>query len=296
MRGGNPVTAAGTNRGTVKNGIFHQGDMELSADAVIDDHALMVVFLDRFLKGSGGAFALPTARVYVTGSNSWRDFADYPPPAAVSRRLYLHGAGKANSASGDGRLDFTTPAAEPADRFTYDPARPVPSAEWNLAKDQRAVEGRDDVLVYSSAVLDKPVEVIGRVFVELHAASDARDTDFTAKLVDVYPDGKAVKLGPKATGVIRARYREGYDKEKLVTPNKTERYRIELFDIGHTFLPRHRIRVEISSSAYPAIAPNPNTGHPIATDTESRVAHQRIHHERGAASHIVLPIMPPQID
>jgi hypothetical protein len=230
--------------------------------------------------------------VYVTGSNGWRELADYPPPSAVRRNLYLHSGGKANSSSGDGRLDFTSPAAEPSDTFTYDPAHPVPLPELSFGLDQQVVEQREDVLVYSTAPLDQPVTVLGRVFVNLFAATDARDTDFTAKLVDVYPDGKAVKLGPKATGVIRARYRQGYDKERLLTPNKTERYRIELFDVGHTFRPGHRIRVEISSSAYPAVAPNANTGNPVATDTETRVARQRVHHGRGTASHLELPVLP----
>jgi putative CocE/NonD family hydrolase len=279
-------------RRTLKNGIYVEGDMELSADAVIDDKAIEVAFLNRFLKQTPEPFDEPRARIYVTGTNAWRQFAEYPPQEAVTRPLYLHSGGKANSASGDGRLDFALPGDEPADAFTYDPANPAPSTESNLAKDQRETETRDDVLVYSSAVLDAPVDVMGRVMVELHAATDARDTDFTAKLVDVYPDGRAVKLGAKTIGVIRARYREGYDKERLLTPNKTERYRIELFDVGHTFLPKHRIRLEISSSAFPGVAANPNTGHPVATDTESRVAHQRVHHRRGAASHIVLPVMP----
>jgi uncharacterized protein len=147
------------------------------------------------------------------------------------------------------------------------------------------------VLVYSSAVLEKPLTIAGRVFVELHAATDARDTDFTAKLVDVHPDGTAARLGPKI-GVIRARFRQGYDKERLLTPGRFERYRIELFDVGHTFRPGHRIRLEVSSSAYPAIAPNPNTGNPVATDTETRVAHQQVRHDRRAASHLLLPVLP----
>lgn len=293
MRGGSSITGAGIDRGTVKNGVLTQGDMAFSADAVIDDMSMAVAFLEHCLKGKAGAFKAPRARIYVTGSNSWRDFDDYPPPAAVPTRLYLHSAGKANSVTGDGRLDFTAPRVEPQDYFTYDPRNPVPADENNFGKDQRAIQARDDVLVYTTEALEKPVEIIGRVIVELHAASDARDTDFTAKLSDVYPDGTAVKLGPKAIGIIRARFREGYEREKLLTPNKTERFRIELFDIGHTFLPKHRIRLEISSSAYPAVAPNPNTGNPIATDTESRIARQRVHHDLRAASHVLLPVMPP---
>ena len=135
------------------------------------------------------------------------------------------------------------------------------------------------------------VLVIGKVFVELFAATDARDTDFMAKLMDVYPDGRAVKLGAKTVGVIRARYRNGYDRERLVTPGVVEKYRIELFDIGHAFLPGHRIGIDLSSSASPAVAPNPNTGNPIASDTSWVVARQTIYHDRDHASHVLLPVI-----
>jgi putative CocE/NonD family hydrolase len=283
MRGGRPSgSAAGLKRLADNGGVLVEGDMQFSADAIIDDTAIVTAFLDKYLRQGAAPFERPRASVYVTGSNRWRELTDYPPPAAVRRSLYLHSGGKANSSSGDGRLDFTAPAQEPSDGFTYDPARPVPLPELSFGLDQQEVEKRDDVLVYSTDALERPITVLGRVYVNLFAATDARDTDFTAKLVDVYPDGKAVKLGPKAIGVIRARYREGYDKERLLTPHKTERYRIELFDVGHTFLPGHRIRLEVSSSAYPAVAPNANTGHPVATDTESRVARQQVHHGRGA--------------
>jgi putative CocE/NonD family hydrolase len=133
---------------------------------------------------------------------------------------------------------------------------------------------------------------MGRVRVELHAATDGRDTDFTARLVDVAPDGKAVKLGPMSTGIIRARYRLGYDQERLLTPGQVERYAVDLHDIGHTFLPGHRIRLDISSSAYPSVAPNSNTGNPVATDTQSRAARQQVHHRRGAASRLMVPVIP----
>ena len=124
----------------------------------------------------------------------------------------------------------------------------------------------------------------------LHAATDARDTDFLAKLVDVYPDGRAVLLGSR-TGIRRARYRHGYEREELLTPNQVESYRIELFDVAHSFQPGHRIRVEISSSAAPMYNPNQNTGNPVATDTEWKTAHQIIYHDRARASAITLPVV-----
>ena len=290
MRGGRAITNSGKDTGTVKGGVLTQGDMVFNKEAIIDDTRIVAAFLDKYLKGHG-TFEQPRVQVYTTGDNRWRDLPDYPP-AATPRALYFHGLGKANTGAGDGSLDFTAPGDERSDEYTYDPAQPVPTHEGETGKDQRALETREDVLVYTSAVLDKPLTVMGRVRVELHAATDARDTDFTARLIDVAPDGKAVKLGPKPTGVIRGRYRLGYDQERLITPGAVDRYPIDLFDIGHVFLPGHRIRVDISSSAFPALHPNPNTGNPVATDTESRAARQQIHHRRGAASHVVLPVIP----
>jgi putative CocE/NonD family hydrolase len=148
------------------------------------------------------------------------------------------------------------------------------------------------VLVYTTAVLKERIELIGMPVVELFAASDARDTDFTAKIVDVHPDGKALRLGPLPVGVLRARYRNGYGEPQFLTPGKSEKYRIPLWDFAHTFLPGHRLRIEISSSAYPFVAPNPNTGNPIPTDTESKVAHQTVYHDQLRPSHVALPVMP----
>jgi putative CocE/NonD family hydrolase len=134
------------------------------------------------------------------------------------------------------------------------------------------------------------LEVIGSIVVDLQAASDALDTDFTAVLSDVGPDGRALMLGP-LVGIRRARYRNGYDREELLTPGKAEHLRIELFDIAHSFQPGHRIRLEISSSAAPAYTPNQNTGNPVATDTEWTTAHQTIYHDRARASAITLPVV-----
>ncbi|HEV8196489.1 MAG TPA: CocE/NonD family hydrolase, partial [Gemmatimonadales bacterium] len=147
-----------------------------------------------------------------------------------------------------------------------------------------------DVLVYSGDVLKEAIEVIGGVVVDLQASSDALDTDFTAVLSDVFPDGRALKLGPEV-GIRRGRYRNGYQREELLTPGQVEHFPIELFDLAHRFLAGHRIRLEISSSAVPIYSPNQNTGNPVATDTTWKVAHQTIYHDRTRVSSITLPVM-----
>ena len=277
---------------TWRGGERRVGEMELGPESVVDNKAIHAAFFDWCLKGAAPRFDFPRARVYVTGLNRWKDFDAYPPKQVAERSLYLHSGGRANSIAGDGRLTWDPPAAEPPDRYTYDPKQPVPTDpdDEPSARDQRAVERRDDVLVFTGDPLTEPVEIIGSVTATVHAATDARDTDFLAKLVDVYPDGRAVLLGSRI-GIRRARYRHGYEREELLAPNQVEAYRIELFDIAHSFQPGHRIRVEISSSAAPMYNPNQNTGNPVATDTEWRVARQTVYHDRARASAISLPVV-----
>ena len=279
---------------TYLGGALKVGELEFSGDSVVDNRALHLAFFDRFLKGNSARFDQPKVRVYITGSNTWREYDQYPPPQIQLQSLYFHSSGKANTVAGDGGLTWTSPANEPPDRFVYNPENPVPSeiGGLGLAVDHRTIERRDDVLVYTSEALKQPLEIIGRVFVHLYAASDALDTDFTANLLDVYPDGRAVKLGPREAGVLRARYRHGYEKAELLSPNKPEEFKIELFDIGHAFLPGHRLRIEVSSSAFPFINPNQNTGNPIATDIEWKLANQTIFHDKTRPSRVVLPINP----
>jgi uncharacterized protein len=177
--------------------------------------------------------------------------------------------------------------------FQRIPCLPTPDGEQeDYGNDQRYIERRDDVLVFTSDSLRKPLEIVGKVLVHVFAASDACDTDFTAKVLDVYPDGRALALGPAPIGIIRARYRNGRDHTELLTPGKTEHYEIELYDIGHTFLPGHQIRIEISSSYALCFNPNSNTGNPIATDLESHPAKQTIFHDRASPSYVALSVMP----
>jgi putative CocE/NonD family hydrolase len=271
--------------------------MRFSPESVVDVDAIHLDFFDYCLKKTKPSFDFPRARVYLMGSNQWRDYDTYPPKEMTPRSLFLASAGAANTLGGNGRLAWDPPAESPPDHFTYDPEHPVPAGIGGTAQavDHRAIERRDDVLVYSSDVLGDAIDIVGPISVVLHAASDARDTDFTAKLLDVYPDGRAVKLGWWDAAVIRARYRNGYEREELLTPGKTEEYTIDLGHVGHTFLAGHRIRVEISSSAYPFIAPNANTGNPIATDTASRVAKQTVFHDRTRPSRLVLPVVPRKV-
>ena len=209
------------------------------------------------------------------------------------RKMFLHSGGHANTLSGDGGLNWQAPKKESPDHFTYDPKDPAPSLRpYHLGSDHRVVEKRNDVLVYTSAALEEPLEVIGRVFVHLYASSDAKDTDFTAKILDVFPDGRSLKIGVKAAGILRARYRNGYERAEFLTPDKPEQFRIELFDIGHVFLAGHRVRLEISSSCFPDFDPNTNTGNLAATDTEWKIARQKVYHDSERPSHVYLPVMP----
>jgi uncharacterized protein len=279
---------------TFDGGRDRMGAMPLPADSILDNRARHLAFFDHYLKQTGPKPAWARVNLFVTGANVWRTFDSLPVDDAERRRLHLSSSGDANTLSGDGRLTWAKPGAEPADEFVYDPRNPV---ALNFLKGnifgavRNEAQAREDVLVYSTAPLAQAVEVIGAVTLELHAASDARDTDFTAAISDVWPDGKAIVLGARPVGIVRARYRNGREAEPtLLTPGKVERYEIDLGSIGHRFLPGHSIRVEISSSAAPFFNPNQNTGNPIATDTQWRVANQTVFHDAARPSALILPV------
>ncbi|MGH6909496.1 MAG: CocE/NonD family hydrolase [Phenylobacterium sp.] len=273
-----------------------QGEFVLGKSSIIDNNALRLAFFDRFLKQSTTTFDQPKVRVFVSGANVWRTFEAYPIPEARLTRFYLSSGGKANSVTGDGALSLAASTKGQPDAYTYDPKNPVPIVEGKNTlpggSDRTGIQRRQDVLVYTSAPLERGVQVIGAVGVELYAASDALDTDFVATLTDVGPDGKALLLGPRPVGIVRARYRHGPSaKPELLTPGKPELYRIDIAGIGHEFLPGHRIRIDITSSATPYFNPNQNTGNPIATDTEWKVARQKILHDKRYPSALVLPVV-----
>jgi putative CocE/NonD family hydrolase len=193
-------------------------------------------------------------------------------------------------------LNTSKPDDEKPDTFAYDGDDPVPTLGGNNLigaaagpYDQKMVEQREDVLVYSTAPLEEDVEVTGPVKMILYAASTARDTDFTAKLVDVHPDGKAFNL---CDGIIRARWRAGMDKPALLAPGNVERYEIDLWVTSNLFRRGHRIRVQVSSSNFPRFDRNPNSGEPFGSDTELLQATQTILHDAEHPSHFVLPVIP----
>ena len=273
------------------------GDLDFGPSAKLDIGKLQFDWFEYWLKGRDtGVQDWPAVRVFIMGENVWRNESEWPLARTQYTPWYLHSAGKARTRGGGGSLSASLPEAEPPDQFTYDPAQPVPTKGGNNLVgtpigpfDQSSVEDRPDVLVYTSAPLEKAVEVTGPVKVILHAASSARDTDFTAKLVDVHPNGKAYNL---CDGILRARYRESSTNLTLLEPGKTYRFEIDLWVTGNLFHTGHRVRLEISSSNFPRFDRNPNTGHAFGTDAELAKAEQTILHDRPHPSHIVLPIIP----
>ena len=256
-------------------------------------------WLDRHLRGDEAVDTGPAVRYFVMGANEWRTADAWPPEGSVTERWYLHSEGSANSLRGNGQISHEKPAGdEPSDVFLYDPARPVPTVGGNTLMtsirqpgpwDQREVEQRDDVLVYTSAPLTKPLTVAGPVLVHLTATTDGPDTDWTAKLVDVFRDGKAVNL---CDGIIRARYRDSREQATLLTPGEVVAYTIDLVATAHQFAPGHCLRVEISSSNFPRFDRNTNTGGDIATESGWRVAVQRVFHSSERPSWLELSVLP----
>ena len=272
------------------------GDIDFGPAALIDLHEIQLRWFDHWLKGADtGILDEPPVKIFVMGENRWRDENEWPLARTRYEPYYLHSGGRANTASGDGTLDPRPPADEPTDHYVYDPRDPVPTRGGNTlilamgVQDQRPVEGRDDVLIYTSETLTSPLEITGPIAVTLHAASSAPDTDFTAKLVDVRADGYAQNL---TDGISRARYRDSRAVATLLTPGAVCRFTIDLWATSHVFLPGHRIRVEISSSNFPRFDRNLNTGEDQATSTRSEPARQTIFHDSRYPSHILLPIIP----
>ncbi|RIK35629.1 MAG: hypothetical protein DCC58_20265 [Chloroflexi bacterium] len=258
---------------------------------------LYLDWFDHWLRGvDNGVESQPKLRIYVMGRNIWREEQEWPPARAVFTPWYLHSAGHANSRYGDGSLSPQPPADEPPDHYTYDPATPAPSrggpsgsgASDVGAIDQRDVEMRHDILVYTSDPLPDGLEVTGPLEVVLYVSSSAPDTDFIAKLIDVYPDGRAFNV---QEGAARARYREGSDHEVWMQPGGVYEVRIWLQATSNWFAPGHRIRLDISSSCFPRWERNLNTGGRNYDETEWQVAHTTIHHAPGRASYVLLPVM-----
>jgi len=277
--------------------------VDFGPQAIIDWDGYVCRWFDYHLKGiDNHVLADPPVQVFVMGRNQWRSAHDWPLPEAVPTKYFLHGQGHANSSAGDGRLDTQSPGAEPPDRYTYDPNDPTPSAAFanghiDGPRDISRSATRPDVLVYSTPVLERDVEVIGPISARLFAATSARDTDWMIRLADVHPDGRALFL---AEGVLRARHRDDQrhgafapDRLSTIEPDRVYEYTIDFWrPTGNLFAQGHRIRVEISSSYYPYYLRNLNTGEDnLALATQPVVARQTICHDADHPSHIVLPIV-----
>jgi len=259
-------------------------------------HDRVKEFMDHWLKGEENALAREgRVRYFTIGRDEWRSADEWPLPGTEFRRYYLHSGGHADVAASDGVLTTGAPLDEPADRFVYDPRDPVRywlgANLWELAKhmgDRRAVERRPDVLVYTSEVLTADLEVTGPVSVTLSAASSALDTDFTAALVDVFPDGYAHLV---REGIVRARFRESDVHESPVEPDVVYAFDIDLWATSYVFAAGHRIRLEVSSSNFDRYDRNLNTGR-FAHDAEMVWARQVIHHSGTHPSYLTLPVIP----
>ncbi len=276
-------------------------------DARFDHRNLYLRWFDYWLKGEeNGVLDEPKLRIYVMGKNEWRAENEWPLARTRFTKYYLSGGGQANSRFGDGVLSLTPPPPPPpsggetSDRFIYDPRTPVPSVGGPVcctgtpdapagAFDQSPVEMRGDVLVYTTPPLTNGVEVTGPVELVLYVSSTAKDTDFTGKLVDVYPDGTAYNV---QEGILRVRYREGTDRRVWMEQGKTYELRISLHATSNYFGPGHRIRLEVSSSNFPRFDRNLNTGGNNYDETEWVVATNTVHHSARYPSHLLLPVIP----
>ncbi|HEX3158010.1 MAG TPA: CocE/NonD family hydrolase [Gemmatimonadaceae bacterium] len=270
-------------------------------DARLDYDALTYGWFDHFLKGEANGLldTLPRVRYYTMGMNKWQTSDTWPPKGARPLTYFLASNGKANTLQGDGALTLAAPAADRADSFLYDPRSPVPSYGGNVcctgnavqggAFDQRKMEAREDILVYSTEPLKTGMEVSGPVEVTLYVSSDAKDTDFTVKLLDVYPDGRAYNLDET---IQRVRYREGYDRPP-VWMEKGKVYKVVLgpMTTSNFFQAGHRIRIEVSSSNFPRFDRNMNTGGDNYSETESVVARNAVHHSRQYPSQVTLTVV-----
>lgn len=255
-----------------------------------------LAFFDRYLRGRD--VRLPAVRYFVMGADQWRDGDDWPLPGTQFTRFFLASRGNARTAAGDGLLTQEAPGSQPPDRYIYDPHNPVPTVGGRLLYtgkrapgplDQGPVEARDDVLCYTTRELTEDLEVTGPVVLHLFASTSAVDTDFMAKLVDVHPNGAAFNI---AEGLVRAKYREGIRSPKPVVPGEVTPYVIDLAHTSIVFKRGHRIRLDITSSNFPAIDRNMNTGNPFGVDAEGIPALQAVYHDDRYPSYLELPVIP----
>jgi len=276
------------------------GEVDFGKDSVLDTWEYGLRWFDWVLKGIDNGMATEKpVKIFVMGRNAWRDEDAWPLARAKETRYYLHSRGRANTREGDGLLSTAVPAAEPADSFVDDPGDPVPTHGGAVlgdnAKfppgplDQTTVEERADVLVYTTPAFGTDTEVTGPVSLELYAGSSAVDTDFTGKLVDVWPSGFAENL---TEGILRARYRNSAEKAELMAPGNVYRMTVDLGATANVFLAGHRLRVEIASSDFPRFDRNPNTGADPEAYLDPIKATNAVYHDGAHPSALVVQIVP----
>ena len=277
------------------------GQIDFGPAAGQDLNQLMLRWFDYWLKGiDNGIMDEPPVKLFVMGKNEWRDENEWPLKRTQYVNFYFQSNDAANTLYGDGRLNRTVPGKEKVDTFDYNPADPTPTVGGNSCCrpqlvpegpcDQRAVEMRNDVLVYTSEVLSADLEVTGPITAKLFAATSAVNTDFTVKLVDVYPGGKAMNI---SEGIIRSIYRNSLEDIEWTEPGKVYEYNIELRPTSNVFFAGHRLRVEISSSNFPRYDRNLNTKI-LGGSAEMVTAKQTIYHNNKYPSCIVLPVIPTE--
>jgi len=276
------------------------GERELG-DPRLDYYEIYLKWFDYWLRGiHNDVLTMPKVQIYVMGKNKWRGENEWPLARTHFTNYYLHSNGHANTRYGSGSLDLLGPGEESSDTFTYDPRSPVPSVGGVIcctaapntpggSYDQSTLEMRNDVLVYTSPVLEQGLEVTGPIGLVLYVSSSAKDTDFTGKLVDVYPDGRAYNL---QDGLLRVRYREGYDKKVWMKEGEVYEVRIDLHAISNYFAPGHRIRLEVASSNFPRLDRNLNTGGNNYDESQWVIARNIVHHSKVYPSRLILPVIP----
>jgi putative CocE/NonD family hydrolase len=263
-----------------------------SGPAALSNYTMM--FFDKYLRGMD--VKLPIIRYFIMGRNTWQNSETWPPSYTRIQRFFLHSKGHANTSSGDGLISQEEPKSEPPDVFIYNPQFPVPTTGGRLVNqtgmvggpiDQSHIEKRQDILCYKTQELSKDTEVTGPLDLHLFASTSTKDTDFTAKLIDFYPDGRTFNI---AEGIIRARFRKSVFKPELINPGEIYEYTINMGSTSNVFKKGHSIGIDISSSNFPASDRNMNTGNPLGEDTQGISATQNIFHQSQYASYIDLPL------
>jgi putative CocE/NonD family hydrolase len=278
-------------------GLRTAGEIDFGESAEVDFRWVELRWFDRWLKGiANGVDVEPQVSIFTMGTDEWRSESSWPPPQTSTVELFLRSGGRASGVDGDGRLSRQPPGSdEPPDRYVFDPADPVPSVGGTVSmvpaadgpRDQSPLQHRSDILVYTSDRLSHDLAVAGRVTVHVYASTTALDTDFTAKLVDRRPDGRAWII---LEGIIRGRYRRSFKRPRLLRPGRPYTFVIDLWSTSHVFRAGHQIQLEVSSSNFPKYDRNPNTGSSFAEDARLVPATQTVYHDARRASRLRLPV------